>query len=139
MAGPSPGQRVDVAHLAPEPPADRLVVPSLPASIASVRRFAVSACRDSGFEGSCDVVALLVSEVATNALVHGDGDVQVRVTTRADALRVEVTDGSPQMPVPRTAELLEEGGRGLALVESLASDWGVEPAELGKVVWFEVR
>ncbi len=118
--------------------ADRLVVPSLPASIASVRRFAVAACEQSGLGRLCDTVALLVSEVATNALVHGSGDVQVRVTSVAATLRVEVSDGSPTMPTPRQAGPYEEGGRGLALVASLATDWGVHRDGVGKVVWFEL-
>lgn len=118
--------------------ADRLVVPSLPASIASVRRYAVAACQRIGLSRLCDTVALLVSEVATNALVHGSGDVQVRVTAVGSGLRVEVSDGSPAMPTPRNPDLLAEGGRGLALVASLASDWGVHRAGGGKVVWFEV-
>ena len=118
--------------------ADRLVVPSLPASIASVRRFAVNACRRSGMSFLCDTVALLVSEVATNALVHGTGDVQVRVTAEDAVLRVEVSDESPTMPTPRTADPMEEGGRGLALVASLATDWGVHRVGMGKVVWFEL-
>ncbi len=132
------GHGVTVGHDAAEPVADRLTVPSLPASIARVRRFAVRACRASGFGELCDSVALLVSEVATNALVHGTGDVQVRVTTRGGLLRIEVTDDSPRMPVPRAAGLLEEGGRGLALVESLADDWGVQRQGNGKIVWFEL-
>lgn len=117
---------------------DLLTVPSLPASIASVRRFAVGACRSSGHADLCDAVALLVSEIATNALVHGSGDVQVRVTSSSERLRVEVADDSPRMPQPRAAGPLEEGGRGLALVESLAADWGVQPRGHGKVVWFEL-
>ena len=113
-------------------------MPSLPASIASVRRFAVAACRSSGLFDLCDTVALLVSEVATNALVHGNGDVQVRVTSSEGVLLVEVSDESPRLPVPRAAAPLEEGGRGLALVETLASRWGVRPEGPGKVVWFEL-
>lgn len=138
MAGPFPGHGGVVGDDAGEPVLDRLTVPSLPASIASVRRFAVAACRANGHEELADAVALLVSEVATNALVHAAGNVQVRVVSRGDVLRVEVADESPQLPKPRSAGPLEEGGRGLALVESLASAWGVVPTDHGKVVWFEV-
>lgn len=138
MAGPSAGHGGVVAEDAGKPVLDRLTVPSLPASIASVRRFAVAACRANGHEELSDAVALLVSEVATNALVHAEGDVQVRVVTRGDVLRVEVADESPLLPQPRAAGPLEEGGRGLALVESVASAWGVTPLEHGKVVWFEL-
>lgn len=121
---------------------DRIVVPSLPASIASVRRFAVEACRAHGLDALVDTVALLVSEMATNALVHGAGQVQVQVQVRAARngrrLRVEVADQSPQMPVVRRPGLLSEGGRGLALVESLATDWGMQRQDGGKAVWFEL-
>ena len=138
--GPSrAGHRWGVPGDALEPAADQLSVPSLPASIASVRRFAVQACHAGAFAPSlCDTLALLVSEVATNALVHGTGDVQVRVTTRERVLRVEVADDSPQMPQPRSAGLLEEGGRGLSLVDQLAQGWGVYREGAGKVVWFEL-
>lgn len=138
MAGRRAGHGGSVGQDAAGPVVDRLTVPSLPASIASVRRFAVGACRASGHGQMCEVVALLVSEIATNALVHGTGEVQVRVTTRGAAVRVEVADDSPRMPEPRAAGLLEEGGRGLALVESLASQWGVHRQGSGKVVWFEL-
>jgi len=141
LSGDVAGQAQGVArsgHETEQSVSDRLVVPSLPASIASVRRFAVAACRESGLVGLCDTVALLVSEVATNALVHGNGDVQVRVVAQGGVLRVEVSDESPQLPVVRTAGLLEEGGRGLALVETLASSWGVRPEATGKSVWFEL-
>ena len=122
-----------------DPVPDRLTVPSLPASIASVRRFAVGACRAGGLASSvCDTAALLVSEVATNALVHGSGEVQVRVSTRDSVLRVEVADDSPRMPEPRSAGLMEEGGRGLSLVEELSRGWGVYREGVGKVVWFEL-
>lgn len=135
--GPA-GQPQEVAAEPHDPLVDQLVVPSLPASIASVRRFAVQACRASGLLGLCDTLALLVSEVATNALVHGTGDVQVRVRAEGPVLRVEVSDDSPVMPAPRAAGLMEEGGRGLALVDSLASRWGVLAYPPGKVVWFEL-
>ena len=123
---------------AAEPAVDRLTVPSLPASIASVRRFAVSACRAGGLARLCDTVALLVSEVATNALVHGEGEVQVRVRATGPVLRVEVADGSPRLPARRTAGPLEEGGRGLSLVEQLSNGWGAYREGPGKVVWFEL-
>ena len=117
---------------------DRLTVPSLPASIVRVRRFAIAACRASGRQDLCDSVALLVSEVATNAVVHGSGEVQVQVTLRGRAVRVEVADDSPRMPEPRVADPMAEGGRGLALVQSLADDWGVQRQGTGKAVWFEL-
>ncbi len=86
----------------------------------------------------CDTVALLVSEVATNALVHGSGEVEVSVVRGDRVVRVEVSDGSSHLPRPRQVGPDAEGGRGLALVSALASGWGTEAREGGKVVWFEV-
>lgn len=115
-----------------------MTVPSVPRSVASLRRFAVQACLEAGTD-FCDTVALLVSEVATNALIHGSGEVRVSVQTGPGTLRVEVEDGSRTMPRPRQAGLEAEGGRGLALVDALASDWGTDGTPDGKVVWFELR
>lgn len=114
-------------------------VPSVPASVAKIRRFAVEACQEIGAVAVCDTVALLVSEVATNALVHGSGDVQVSISTAPGVVRVEVDDDGAGLPVRRQAGPEAEGGRGLALVAALARGWGVQPAESGKTVWFEVE
>jgi anti-sigma regulatory factor (Ser/Thr protein kinase) len=114
-----------------------MTVPSVPCSVAQLRRFAVQACRDIGPDLR-DIVALLVSEVATNALVHGCGEVRLRVLASPGRLRVEVEDGSTVLPQPRQAGPEAEGGRGLALVDALASAWGTQGTVDGKVVWFEL-
>lgn len=116
-----------------------ITVPSVPSSVASVRRYVVDVCRAAGLEVLGDTAALLVSEVATNALVHGRGDVRVEAVARDGALRVEVSDDEPGLPAPRRAGELDEGGRGLALLDALASDWGTDGGADGKTVWFEVR
>lgn len=117
---------------------DLMTVPSVPSSVSAVRRFAVEACRRSGLGQVSDTVALLVSEVATNALVHGSGDVRVSVVAAGHLVRVEVADDSPGWPRPRRAGPEAEGGRGLALVEALSSSWGTRAEGEGKVVWFEI-
>jgi anti-sigma regulatory factor (Ser/Thr protein kinase) len=118
---------------------DGLVVPSEPRSIAAVRRYAVDACGVLGWGASADTVALLVSEVATNAVIHAYGpEIRVRVLDLGVRLRVEVWDGSPALPVPRRAQASAEGGRGLGLVEAQADRWGVDARLDGKTFWFEV-
>jgi anti-sigma regulatory factor (Ser/Thr protein kinase) len=114
-----------------------LVVPSVPQSVARIRRHA-AACAAAHPGVDLDTLLLLVSEVATNALVHGSGDVRVRVLAAGDRLRVEVDDGSGSMPAPREARDDAEGGRGLALVQALATRWGADPRTGGKTVWFEL-
>lgn len=115
-----------------------MVAETVPSSVARIRRFAVDACRRSGSGVDCDTVALLVSEVATNALVHGTGEVLVRVVPRRLGVRIEVVDGSTAPPRRRHASAVDEGGRGIALVEALASAWGSESSRDGKTVWFEL-
>ena len=117
----------------------QLTVPSLPASVSRIRRFASAACRQVADESVCEIVELLVSEVATNALVHGAGDVRVDVRTQGRAVRIEVSDDSTAVPVPRDAGLDSESGRGMALVDALSSRWGTDARPDGKTVWFEVR
>lgn len=116
---------------------ETLIVPSVPRSVAAVRRFAVAACVGAVQEVR-ETVALLVSEVATNALVHGSGDVEVSVAVRDGLLRVEVSDASTDSPVPRSADPDAEGGRGLALVDALSTAWGTDLTPTGKTVWFEI-
>lgn len=74
-----------------------------------------------------ETAELLVSELVTNAFRHGQDDVLVRVRFTARCLRIEVRDGSPEMPVLGSASDLDEGGRGLFLVKAFADTWGVHP------------
>jgi anti-sigma regulatory factor (Ser/Thr protein kinase)/type II secretory pathway pseudopilin PulG len=93
--------------------------------------------------GQADVSSeaeLLLTELMTNALRHGDGAVRVRLLLRDQRLRVEVADTSDRMPVmrpPATSGVPGEG-RGLHLVDALAAAWGSRLEERGKVVWFEL-
>ena len=111
---------------------------TVPASVARIRRFAVETSRTTAPEVDADTVALLVSEVATNALVHGAGRVRVRVRPTVHGLRVEVHDEDSTLPSRRQATPMDEGGRGIALVDALSSGWGAETTSDGKTVWFEV-
>ncbi|MFF5010771.1 ATP-binding protein [Streptomyces phaeochromogenes] len=72
-----------------------------------------------------DSTELLATELVTNALKHGRGDVGVRMYPTADRVRIEVRDGSHDRPVPRVAAPDDEDGRGLSLVIAIADDWGV--------------
>jgi anti-sigma regulatory factor (Ser/Thr protein kinase) len=84
---------------------------------------------------------LLVSEVVTNSVVHGGPPIIVAVDCETTTgLRVRVRDGSQDLPMPREADVWEEGGRGLGLVARLSDDWGVDPEPGdGKQVWFVLR
>ena len=110
-----------------------------PASARAARRFVRDALASAESEDLEDTVTLLVSELVTNAVVHGGGEVEVLVRLLPGSVRVEVRDASAVAPIPRVADDEDTSGRGLALVETLARRWGVDPvAGGGKAVWFEV-
>lgn len=86
-----------------------------------------------------DVAKLLTSELVTNAVRYGGAPLHLTVASAdGGCVRVEVQDSMPGAPRLRDAGPDAEGGRGLRLVEALASAWGVVPQGTGKGVWFEV-
>jgi len=134
-----PSQPGTAANVTDGPELDEgLTLPSGPRSAAAARRYVVEICRAGGYRGDYDTLMLLVSEVATNALIHGAGQVRVRVRNHGLRLRVEVCDDSHAMPGQRAFDRDAEGGRGLALVDALAHAWGADPTPGGKTVWFEL-
>jgi DNA-binding NarL/FixJ family response regulator len=111
---------------------------ALPQSAASARRFVDETLQRWEYGDLFDVVALLASELVTNAILHARSEVELSVRLTPAAIRVEVADHSAERPVPRAAAPEDTSGRGLALVETLASAWGVDERVGGKTVWFEV-
>ena len=85
-----------------------------------------------------DTAQLLLTELLSNALRHSETPILVAAALADGRLRVEVTDSGHRMPKMRQAGPGETAGRGLQLVDSLSSSWGVTPLEHGKRVWFEV-
>lgn len=89
-----------------------------------------------------DAAVLMVSEMTTNVLVHTDGDALMIVRATGDPgerrLRVEVADGSDELPHRRCPGEMASSGRGLVLLEMLADAWGVDPQGGGKLIWFEL-
>jgi anti-sigma regulatory factor (Ser/Thr protein kinase) len=91
--------------------------------------------------GVLDRVLLATSELVTNAVTHGLSDVEVKVIAHRRSIEIAVADDSHAIPVVRDVDLLSGSGRGLAIVEALAAEWGVRPGpDKGKDVWcrFEV-
>ncbi len=74
-----------------------------------------------------DDAALVVTELATNAVVHADSDFTVAVSSSPFAVRISVGDASSVAPTLRDASLIAASGRGLGMVSSLVSHWGDEP------------
>jgi hypothetical protein len=85
-----------------------------------------------------DTLALLTSEVVTNVVLHARTPFQVLVWRNGDVVRVGVRDRSWVEPAVKDAGMDDEGGRGLMLVDTLATSWGTTLEAVGKVVWFEL-
>ncbi|MEV0493784.1 ATP-binding protein [Streptomyces atratus] len=109
-------------------------------SVREAREFVRTALADWGFgEERTDDVLLCMSELATNAVLHGvppGRGYRVRLWLgEQEQVRVEVHDSGDGEPGVREPE--GESGRGLLIVEALADLWGVGEREPGKVVWCE--
>jgi len=104
------------------------------------RRHLHEACREM-HRDLVEVAVLLVSELVTNAIRHGQGAVGLVIKKFPSRLCVEVTDDGPGLPSARAPHNHHAGGRGLILVERLATEWGVTPLARrpGKTVWFTLR
>lgn len=89
-------------------------------------------------EGLASDAELVVTELVTNAVLHGHPPISLRVKGRRDRVRIEVVDAGHAMPLRAQKNTENMTGRGLAVVDSLASAWGVEPATDGKLVWAEL-
>ncbi|MCA1824551.1 MAG: ATP-binding protein [Mycobacteriales bacterium] len=110
-----------------------------PRSARAAREFVAAALQMWHARVALDVVDLLTSELATNAIVHANAAFDIVVSYDHDAVRVAVRDHSTRQPKRRRAAEEDTSGRGLDLVAMLATGWGVERiAGNGKAVWFEV-
>jgi len=108
------------------------------ASSAVARRFMEETLDRWSCGEVLDVVNLLVSELVTNAVVHGGSEAEVSVVLTSTALRIEVGDHDDFVPSVNEASDWATSGRGLALVEAMARRWGIDRVPGGKVIWFEV-
>ncbi|TDD17438.1 ATP-binding protein [Nonomuraea diastatica] len=105
-------------------------------SITASRQIVGEALATRGYQGRRGDVLLVVSELVTNALVHGDGPPSLRMRADASSVRIEVSDAGAELPRPR--EPGPGDGWGLHVVRLLSTGWGVAPAERGKTVWCEL-
>lgn len=114
-------------------------LPPSPESVPAARHFASDAAVEMGAKRSVVDTELLVSELATNAVLHARTPMRVSVLLNGERVRVEVRDDDPTLPEQRTPDALSPGGRGIMLVELLARAWGINHNERGKTVWFELE
>lgn len=114
----------------------------LPAQLASgwqARLFLGDRLTEWHLESVRDEAMLLTTELVTNAVIHARSAVSVTVRRGVERLRIEVSDtggGALKILEPRGEG---QTGRGLQLLEALASSWGTSAFEAGKLVWFELQ
>jgi PAS domain S-box-containing protein len=115
-------------------------VPSDVESVPAARRAAAAALREAGVpEAVLDAAELVVGELVANAVLHGAAPVRLTVAVAGDGtVRLEVSDGSRALPVRARASLEGLTGRGLGLVDAVATAWGVDAVPHGKAVWVEL-
>ena len=87
--------------------------------VRQAREQARTALSEWGLSEHAELAELIVSELATNAIKHGDGPVQVRVSYARGDLRVDVHDDGAGRPARRPVTPDDETGRGLALLDDL--------------------
>ncbi|MGZ4436754.1 MAG: ATP-binding protein [Nocardioides sp.] len=115
------------ADLPPEPP-----------SVRAARSFVAACLAEQDLAHLADDVRLVASELVTNALKHAGTPCMVTLEGFVSSVRLAVWDGSTLAPVPVTGSGVDEGGRGLVLVEELSREWGVATGPGGgKAVWAE--
>lgn len=114
--------------------------PPEPESTGRARRQVQSLLEERALDGVATTAALLVSELATNVVLHARTDFEVRVSITGGVVRIEVHDRSARPPIVRNFTAEASSGRGMLLVKELADSWGTDPDldGTGKTVWVEL-
>ncbi|MFB4319176.1 SpoIIE family protein phosphatase [Actinomadura sp. 21ATH] len=117
----------------------RRLFPPRPESVGAARRFVRDALAGHAGPDPVETAALLVSELMTNAVLHARTETEVSVRASGDDVRAAVADRAPGCALaPRRRHPYADTGRGLYMIERLASRHGVEIGARAKTVWFEL-
>jgi anti-sigma regulatory factor (Ser/Thr protein kinase) len=90
-------------------------------------------------DGATDALILIVSELVSNAVLHGDPPIEVVFRCDPRHATIEVSDGSSAALSMREPDHGGSGGRGLRIVDALADDWGTATSTTGKSVWATIQ
>ena len=104
-----------------------------PSELAAVRHGATAACHET-VAALSDDLALCISELVTNALLHGEGPVRVVVLCAPPSVTIAVRDRDRRTP-QLVLSSAHSGGRGLRIVDALSHRWGMEFGADGKTIW----
>ena len=107
-------------------------------SAREARRWVTGRLTTFGLDPLCDAVELLTVEVVTNALLHANTPLTLRLRREATGVHLEVRDGSTVPPHRQHFSPTSTTGRGVRLLDDLADQWGWWAESDGKTVWFQV-
>jgi serine/threonine-protein kinase RsbW len=113
-------------------------LPSLVTTPSTVRAFLRTTLGSWQLDGLGEITELLADELVANVVRHVGRPMTVRAIRTGDRVRVEVEDPSPEPPVLRHPDADTFRGRGILLLDALATEWGTDLREDGKTVWFEI-
>jgi anti-sigma regulatory factor (Ser/Thr protein kinase) len=126
------------------PHTDGAILGTLPVAVPSARVFVAESLALWGMDKLSEDACLVTSELVTNAVqaswpMYASEPVKLWLMADGSNLIIEVYDGCPDIPQPRSASDSAEGGRGLAIVAALSESWGVYLGTFGKTVWAHLR
>jgi anti-sigma regulatory factor (Ser/Thr protein kinase) len=114
-----------------------MTFPATSQGARAARMFASEVVESAG--APVDEIALVVSELAANAVLHAATPFTVALTCTDAAVTIEVEDRNPVLPQVKDHGAAAPTGRGLHIVQQLTKEWGVKPTSDGKVVWVTVE
>ena len=133
-------QAIAVARQHPPLHRYRWRLASAPGSSAAARARVTEVCQDWQLTALIDDAHLIVTELISNGVRHAGGDLELAIAVRERFLHLSVGDGSPQLPRRSLPDpVSREGGRGLLLLDGIATAWGSMSTGAGKVVWATLR
>jgi anti-sigma regulatory factor (Ser/Thr protein kinase) len=123
----------------PPPRSAECLLPAVPASVGVARDVVRDELGRWGAAALVEDCALIVSELATNAVRHGGTAFAFRIAADDVGVHGEIFDTGAGLPTVREPDLDASGGRGMMIVDLLADEWGVVRTPRGKSVWFLMR
>jgi anti-sigma regulatory factor (Ser/Thr protein kinase) len=104
----------------------------------TIRAFLRAALHTWELDGFGELTELLSCELVSNVVRHLGSPGTLRATSDGKVLRIEVDDASTEVPTVQHPAPADPAGRGLLIVDSLSTAWGVDMRDDGKTVWFEL-
>lgn len=110
----------------------------VPEAVSAVRRFVSGVLEDWDEDALVPDATLVISEMATNAVMHAGSAFRAYVERSGEVIRIAIEDAGSGMPESLALNGEDLNGRGVAIVEALSLRWGWDALASGKIVWAEL-